>query len=188
VKRLEFAPGARFEYSNSNYLLLGEIVQQVSGEPEPRSLEAEIFRPLDLDMVLAPGGKTPNTAVSYEKDGASYAASHTAWEQVGDGAIHTTPSQLVRWADNYRTGKVGGSELLHAQFDGAVETDSGDGARYGAGMYVLPDGMLDHDGSWAGFVTAFRVSKDRRMSVAISCNAGDQDPESLADDIGKLWM
>jgi CubicO group peptidase (beta-lactamase class C family) len=67
------------------------------------------------------------------------ALSHTAWEQVGDGAIHTTPSQLVRWADNYRTGKVGGSELLRAQLAGAVET-------------------------------------------------GDQDPESLADGIGKLWM
>jgi hypothetical protein len=50
------------------------------------------------------------------------------------------------------------------------------------------DGMLDHDGAWAGFVTAFRVSKDRRTSVAISCNASDRDPEAMADGLGQLWM
>jgi hypothetical protein len=48
--------------------------------------------------------------------------------------------------------------------------------------------MLDHDGSWAGFVTAFRVSSDRRTSVAISCNVDKQDPEAMADALGRIWM
>ena len=188
VPNLEFEPGARFEYSNSNYLLLGEVVYRVSGEPLPQFLSVEIFQPLGLAMVMDPGGKVPNKAVPYEKGSDGYSVDDSAWEQLGDGAIQTTPSELVRWADNYRTGKVGGSKLLDAQLAGAVETEPGSGERYGAGISLFPDGTLGHDGAWAGFVTAFRVSKDRRTSVAVSCNTNEQHPEDTADGLGRLWM
>ena len=189
VSKLEFDPGAQFEYSNSNYLLLAEIVRQVSGQPLPEFLNAEIFRPLELAMVMDPGAKIPGKAESYDRDDSGgFSVAESAWLQIGDGAVQTTPSQLVRWADNYRTGKVGGNELLDAQLAGAAETGSGSDDRYGAGIYLLPDGGLVHDGSWAGFVTAFHISEDRRTSVAVSCNAGDQDPEAIAEDIGHVWM
>jgi len=187
VSSLEFEPGARFEYSNSNYLLLAEIVQRVSGEALPGYLSAQIFQPLDLAMVMDPGGNIAGKAKSYGQDGAGYAVADSAWRQVGDGAIQTTPSQLVRWADNYRTGEVGGQKLLDAQLAGAVETDDGSDDRYGAGIYLLPDGALAHDGGWAGFVTAFHISTDRRSSVAVSCNAGDQDPAAIAEELGQIW-
>ena len=51
---LQFEPGNRFDYSNSNYLLLAEIVQWVSGQPLPAFLSAEVFKPLDLAMVMDP--------------------------------------------------------------------------------------------------------------------------------------
>jgi hypothetical protein len=53
---------------------------------------------------------------------------------------------------------------------------------------VLANGTLDHDGAWAGFVTAFRIGKHRHTSVAMSCNTAKQDPESLADPLWQLWM
>ena len=187
VPKLEFQPGSQFEYSNSNYLLLGEIVHRVAREPLPHFLTEQIFRPLGLSMVLDPTGPIPDKAVSYEKGSDGYRATKSGWEQVGDGGIQTTPSQLVSWADNYRTGLVGGSDLLNAQLAGAVPTDAGGSDRYGAGIYLLANGMLDHDGAWGGFVTAFRVSKDRNTSVAISCNTDKQDPETLADSLAKLW-
>lgn len=187
---LVFKPGARFEYSNSNYLLLGETVHRLSGKPLPDYLSSEVFTPLSLVMVMDPIANVPGKALSYNEThgGTKYQAADSKWEQVGDGGIQTTPSQLVRWADNYRTGKVGGPSLLDAQLSGAVQTEPGGGDRYGAGIYSLANGMLDHDGAWAGFVTAFRVSADRRTSVAISCNADKQDPEALADSLGRIWM
>ncbi len=188
VPKLEFEPGSQFEYSNSNYLLLGEIVRRVSREPLPQFLNEQIFQPLGLAMVVDPTGPISGKAVPYEKGSDGYRATTSRWEQVGDGAIQTTPSQLVRWADNYRTGRVGSSELLNAQLSGAVSTESGGADRYGAGIYLLGNGMLDHDGSWGGFVAAFRVSKDRATSVAISCNTDKQDPEALAKNLAKLWM
>ncbi|RUP03397.1 MAG: class A beta-lactamase-related serine hydrolase [Mycobacterium sp.] len=187
---LVFKPGARFEYSNSNYLLLGEIVHRLSTRPLPDYLSSEIFTPLSLTMVMDPTVSIPGKALSYTETegGGDFQAADSRWEQVGDGGIQTTPSQLVRWADNYRTGKVGGPSLLDAQLSGAVPTEPGGGDRYGAGIYSLANGMLEHDGAWAGFVTAFRVSSDRRTSVAISCNVDKQDPTALADALGRIWM
>ena len=189
VPELNFEPGSQFEYSNSNYLLLAQIVQQVSGQPLPAFLSAEIFQPLDLAMVLDPipvPGKA--LAYAYDKDTHEYNEPAAAWLQIGDGAIQTTPSQLVRWADNYRTGKVGGQRLLEAQLAGAVPTEPGSGDRYGAGIFLLADGELIHNGSWAGFVTAFHVSADRRVSTAVACNIESQDPEAIANELDDLWM
>ena len=124
----------------------------------------------------------------FDEGTGEYTVAVSAWEQIGDGAIQTTPSQLVRWADNYRTGKVGGPKLLEAQLAGAVQTDPGGDDRYGAGIYILADGQLSHDGSWSGSVTAFHVSEDRRTSIAISCNTGNQDPEAIAEELAKFWL
>jgi hypothetical protein len=139
-------------------------------------------------MVMDPVGQIPHKAVSYAGGSDGYRVTSSAWEQIGDGAIQATPSQLVGRADNYRTGRVGGPKLLDEQLAGAVEIGPGVAVRYGAGIYIKADGTLDHDGAWAGYVTAFHVSKDRLTSVAVSCNTDDQIPETLAESIGKLWM
>jgi hypothetical protein len=140
-------------------------------------------------MVMDPRA-IPGSALSYDydEDSREYTVATAAWEQVGDGAVQTTPSQLVRWGDNYRTGKLGGQGLLDAQLAGAVETEPGGDDRYGAGIFLLSDGSLDHDGSWAGFVSAFHVSADRRTAVAVTCNTENQDPGAIAGELEGIWM
>jgi hypothetical protein len=101
------------------------------------------------------------------------------WEQVGDGAVQSTPSELVRWADNYRTGRLGGEPLLDAQLADAADAGGG---RYGAGIVHRPDGALEHGGSWAGYLTEFFVSEDRRTAVAVTCN-GDRGPSSAVRSV-----
>lgn len=187
ARDLEFEPGTRWNYSNSNYLLLGLVVEALSSESLADFLSAEVFKPLGLDMVLDPARPVPTLAVSYAGDDENYAVAPSAWEQTGDGSIQTTPSQLVIWADNYRTGAVGGPELLAAQMDGAVETGAETGERYGAGIFVGTDGTLEHDGSWGGFLTYFAVSADRSHSVAVSCNTDQQDPTAIAGELAEIW-
>lgn len=184
VRSLEFEPGSRFDYSNSNYMLLGEIVQRVSKQPLGQFVTAGIFKPLDLVMSFSVAANDRNKAVAYES---GHAVPESPWEQIGDGGIMTSPAQLVRWADNYRTGRVGGAKLLEAQTAGAMPTEAGGADRYGAGIYLRANGMIDHDGRWAGFVTAFHISKDRHRSLAVSCNTEDQDPQAIADALGPLW-
>jgi CubicO group peptidase (beta-lactamase class C family) len=117
-------------------------------------------------------------------------AGRVRWEQIGDGSIQTTPSELVRWADNYRTGRLGGSQLVDAQLRGTTPTGPG-GDRYAAGIIVTPDGALTHTGDWAGFLTTFHVAADRRIAVAVTCNHVDNRPpsdiEEITDQLQAEW-
>jgi len=93
----------------------------------------------------------------------------------------------VIWADDYRTGAVGGPTLRAAQTDGAVTTDAKTGERYGAGIFVGTDGTLEHDGAWAGFLADFTVSADRSHAVAVSCNSDQQDSTAIAGELAEIW-
>ena len=96
VPKLEFQPGSQFEYSNSNYLLLGEIVRRVSREPLPQLLSEQIFQPLALTMVVDPTGPIPDKAIAYEKGSEGYRATKSGWEQVGTAASRPPPAN---WSD-----------------------------------------------------------------------------------------
>jgi CubicO group peptidase (beta-lactamase class C family) len=190
----DYLPGTRFTYSNSNYVLLAEVVHRASGQPLPDFARDRIFEPLGLEMAIDPSGADPDksdasSARPYVRDPVTeeWQPGGSRWAQVGDGSIRTTPSELVRWADNYRTGEVGGDELLEAQLIGPAGT-SAEG--YAAGIVVRSDGGLWHNGSWAGFLTTFSVSPDRRLAVAVSCNgdAGPSSPiEDVAADLRSVW-
>ena len=174
--------GGGFSYSNSNYVLLAEVVEAASGMPLAEFLDERIFGALELDMRLEPAYDGPNVAQSYEAG----APLNWGWLQVGDGSIYTTPSELVRWADNYRIGEVGGGALLEAQTAGAVDT--GAGTKYGAGIEVAPDGALSHSGGWEGYVTMFGVSADKSTAIAVMCNSTDANAEAVAEGLRAIWV
>jgi len=175
----DFPPGSLFRYSNSNYFLLGEVVRAVTGEPVQDVVRERIFEPLALDMEYDPSGWSPDatdpsSARGYVSDPGSgeWAPGGVRWETYGDAGIQTTPSELVRWADNYRTGDVGGDQLLDDVLADAAT------ARYGAGIIEGEGGSLWHGGGAPGHLTEFFVSPDRRTALAVSCN-GDRGAQSV---------
>jgi CubicO group peptidase (beta-lactamase class C family) len=185
ISGLRFRPGETFEYSNSNYVLLAEVVRHVSGSPLPDFLRQRVFEPLGLAMTVAPTEKIEGKATSYAGLGPTVADS--PWEPIGDGGVQSTPSELVRWADNYRTGKVGGPALLAAQVADPVQTDVWGGFAYAAGILVGANGVLAHEGGWAGFVTSFQIAKDRRTAVAVACNSDNHAPTPIAEQLRGIW-
>jgi CubicO group peptidase (beta-lactamase class C family) len=187
VERLPAEPGSTFAYSNSNYILLAEVAEAVSTIPLHQFLAERVFDPLGLDMRLEPGFSSSEVAIAYARDGDTFAEVKSGWIQVGDGSVFTTPSNLALWADNYRTGAVGGKALLEAVIEDAVPTGSPDGSRYGAGIQVGPDGALSHVGGWAGYVTVFGVTADRSTAIALSCNSPDVAAGLLAEGLRVIW-
>ena len=186
VTDLKFEPGSTHEYSNSNYLLLAEVVTAASGQPLGEFLARRVYEPLHLDMAVQPGDRAADVAVGYQKLNQQLSPVDPQWQQVGDGAVITTPTELARWGDNYRTGQVGGPRLLVAITDGSVATASDPQApRYGAGVYLLPDGFIGHNGSWGGHLTVLTISPDRRTTLAVSCNR-DDDPDMWQNLLGGL--
>lgn len=192
AKKLRFQPGARWEYSNSNYLLLGVVIERVSGQPLGTFLKEKIFDPLQLRMVADPGQEVINGgARSYSRSGSTFETVDGHIYALGPGGIWSTPADLVRWADNYRTGNVGGPALLMRVSDGAQDTgiDSSPwtGARYGAGIFILPDNRLVHGGNFEGFQSSFIVSPDRQSAAAVLCNRAESKPDILTEVLASVW-
>jgi CubicO group peptidase (beta-lactamase class C family) len=177
VVDLRFAPGTSWEYSNSNYFLLGQIVLAVTGEDLAAFLATEVFEPLGLDMVLDPIASGDDTALSYGLVDGELQLAHSPWVvTIGAGSIHTTPSQLVAWAAQYWEPTIGAPTIDAERFDGSADT--GLGMRYGAGIFESKSDigenvgrLLTHGGQWDGFFTAFSVAPDHRVAVAVTCTS-----------------
>jgi|GEM_PF-5182320 len=174
VVDLRFAPGSKWEYSNSNYFLLSQIVLAVTGEDLGTFLAAEVFEPLGHDMVLDPIGAIENKAVSYEQVGGEWHVADSHWQvTIGTGSIQTTPSQLVVWAAQYWEPTIGATTIDAERFEGAVDTEEG---KYGAGIVEADVGgnvgrMLNHNGHWDGFYTVSPVATEHRVAIAVTCTS-----------------
>ena len=194
AQALDFTPGTSWEYSNSNYFLLGQVVLEMTGDDLGRFLTDEVFGPLHLDAVMDPTAAIAGKAVSYERDGGRWVDATSPWTQTGDGGVQTTPSQLVKWAAQYWDPTIGDPDINILRLDGAVHTDD-PAERYGFGIFETTlDGeqILEHSGSWEGFATSFVVAPDRHLAVAVTCTSNETVPASANGDIGydvmSLWL
>lgn len=160
-----------FDYSNSNYVLLAEVVESVTGSSLGDFLDDEVFGPLDLEMVLDPRG---------------------AWQQVGDGSVWTTPTELVRWSRQYWDQTLEGPNLVSAMFDPEVNASEEGGDTYGSGILrILEDDgteQLYHDGSWDSYETSWALIPDEGLAAAVTCNADARfDGDFPAEELIGRW-
>ncbi len=171
-------PGTGFLYSNSNYVLLAEVVGRVSGETLPDFLALSLFAPLGLDMVLAPTLTGSDIALSYDD---KLQLQIAGWTSYGHTGIIATPSELARWGDQYRAG-----DFVKDDFAvGAV--DDGDGEQYAAGINIEADGDLSHTGRMGGYISDFTVSADRETVVVVMCNGHLSNRFPIADALWVIW-
>lgn len=171
-----------FSYSNSNYVLLAEVVRAAAGQDLGQVLESQVFGDHDLRLEPAPQGS--GVAVPHMRAGTGWRASPSAWTQVGDGSVVTTPSALVAWADLYRTDDA----VRAAITDGAVETGAPDRSRYGRGLVVGPDGALSHSGGWSGYTSVFGVSGDGATVIGVACNGEGAPVAQVAERLRGIWV
>lgn len=109
---LEFEPGVRFRYSNSNYMVLALIIEKVSGQSYGEFLKSAIFDPLGLNSTLHDGDAKrviPNRASGTEPDGlrgVKYVPYLDWTSKTGNGSLVTTTGDLCRFASAVFGGKL----------------------------------------------------------------------------------
>ncbi|OWY62817.1 hypothetical protein B7486_56405 [cyanobacterium TDX16] len=189
-EQLDGEPGERFEYSNSGYLLAAVAVEEATGEDFADVMAAEVFEPLELDAEVDPITSDPAKATSYVGDGDEWEVADSAWEQVGDGAVQTTATELVTWAPELWDPELGEDVAITRLADAVPDDEAGDD--YGYGIEIADDdelgAVLSHSGAWAGFVADLVALPDDEVAAAVTCNTPDLlDPSEAARALAAVW-
>lgn len=175
------APGACFKYSNTNFVLLGRVAEEVAGEPLHVQVRARFLDPLDLEHTLfQPDEATPRDAAHGHLGSSGGFIDHTGRSRViphlsavtvawAAGAIASTPSDLSRWADALYGGEVLSAELTAEMMAYRLDDE------YGLGMRtrVFHDRRaVGHLGGLRGFETAMWYFPDSGVTIVVSANRG----------------
>ena len=194
-KALNFAPGSDWLYSNTGFFLLSIIVKRVSGKTLREFAAENIFSPLGMTHTQYRDEHTAliaNRAMAYDpkekKDG--YTLDVSYFEQTGDGAVHTSVEDLLKWDENFYGGQVGGKDFL-AEIQEQGKLNSGKVLDYAKGLFVADYRGLhtvSHGGAWGGYRAELLRFPDQHFSVACLCNRGDANPSKRAHQVADIYL
>jgi CubicO group peptidase (beta-lactamase class C family) len=185
---LDFEPGARYSYSNTGFIILGLVVEKVSGQP---------FGPFLQERILTPLGMT-HSAFEPKESGPGFATGYTSfglapWEPAvyeargwmgAAGALWASPSDLARWDIALMTGRVLAPEQ-YALMTTPRRLGEGRTTAYGCGLDVTePRGttVLSHGGAVSGFLAENTMIPATRSALVLLTNCEDSTSLSKLND------
>jgi D-alanyl-D-alanine carboxypeptidase len=174
---LDFEPGTKWQYSNTNYVIVGQIVEKISGKPLVELLGERVFRPLAMDSVFdVDRDRLPQVdATGYYRH--AFGPLRVApkegpgWLSAA-GELAMDAEDLARWDISL----INRSLLKPASYDEmvrAVHTKDGKETHYGLGLGVNSRNghlYLEHDGEVSGFVANNTVIADVKGAVVVLTN------------------
>jgi D-alanyl-D-alanine carboxypeptidase len=174
---LDFEPGSRYSYSNTGYLLLGQIIEKAGGEPMATALERRIFKPFGLQHTrYEPKRGEPGLAEGYTPLGLGPAEPSLpegeGWIGAA-GGIWSTPSDLLAWDLALIEGKVLSPASWRTMTTPRALSD-GRTSGYGCGQAIRDRGpvlVLTHSGGVSGFNSLNTFVPANRSGVAVIANA-----------------
>jgi CubicO group peptidase (beta-lactamase class C family) len=185
-KPLEFNPGEKFNYSNSGYILLGCLIEKVSGQSYQEFIQKHIFTPLGMtdsgydsnsEIIphrasgYSPGGKGPVNA-GFVHMSIPFSA----------GALYSTTEDLLRW----ESGLFGGKLLSAASLAKMTMPFQNN---YALGLSVADNKgrkVIGHGGGIEGFNTYLAYYPDTRITIVVLGNLNGSAPEQIAGALGSL--
>lgn len=191
---LNFAPGQEHQYSNTNYMLLGLIVERVSGKLLADFARERIFEPLGMkhtQFLHGYGTLVPHRALSYvlsASGGYEYVAFGDSMD--GAGGLVSTVGDLALWDRNFYDGRVGGKELMARMLATGVLND-GRPINYASGLIVgahRGKPIVEHGGSGGGFRAQLLRFPEQRLSVVVLANSSDIGYDEMARSIADIYL
>ena len=184
-----FPPGTRFSYSNTNYILLGLLVERVTGDRLAGQLQQRILAPLGLADTELPGsqrrihgphlhGYAPPNRAWLPSDGPAglidVTQANPSWAGAA-GAMISSTADLARFYQALLSGRLLGPELLKAmQTTVDASEQYGPGAGYGLGLMRLGLGcggqVWGHGGEVAGYATMAFSTQDAAHQLVLMDN------------------
>lgn len=188
---LNFAPGEEWSYSNSNYVLLKEIVARTSGKSFTEFARTRLFEPLGMkassysvDMLNI----IRHRALAYEKADGGWKLSMRLETDRGGGGLLSTTGDMLIWNEALASGRLGSfvTEKLHE----TAKLNNGRSLRYARGLIVDSDQglkMVWHSGGSAGYNAWLGRYPDYGLALALACNQ-DVDGGTLVREVFNLFL
>lgn len=177
---LQFSPNSRFCYSNSNYILLAEVIKRVSGCRTSTYAKKEVFSPVGMKNTIFDDDRSKvirNRVSSYTSksaDSKSYYAYLKNSCTVGDGGVLSSVNDLIRWEVNFHNNKCLPQRLI-SSLTKRGKLQDGIVIEYGNGLELSSSkssvNFSYHGGSFEGFETyILRVLSSKASLIFLSNN------------------
>lgn len=201
---LNFPTGSRYEYSNTGYFLLSVIVQRVSGKSLAQFARERMFLPLgmphaqfrDRHDTIIPGRALGYAAVRPDDDApptegqAQFVNAVSNWEQTGDGSLHLSVEEALKWNDNFLRPRIGGRAFVERlQQTGTLA--NGEAISYARGLSVdryRGVNRVQHGGNWVGYNAMLARFPDQRTSIAVFCNFEGAEAAALSSKVADILL
>lgn len=175
-----FEPGARWSYSNTNYTLLGMVIEAAAAMPLAEAYRTYIYEPLGMESTFLDCYEEPVTEVvhGYTGSGDAMTDLRELHESIGwsAGGLVSTASDLIAFA----RGLFGGALFDDPETSVAMTTPAPNSA-HGLGIFLQPE-SVGHAGLIAGFRSVLSYASEIDTVVVVLYNNDGADPEaSLAD-------
>jgi len=185
-KPLDFAPGEKFNYSNSGYHLLGVIVEKASGQSYKDFLQENIFTPLGLKDTGYDSHQNiiKRRAAGYKRNGDGFvnAAYMDMLIPYAAGALYSTTEDLLKWEQALYTEKLLTKKSLDEMFTPLKGT-------YAYGWNVGKRGnrrSISHGGGIYGFATQLARFPDDKVTVVVLSNVEGASAGAVANNLSAI--
>ncbi|MDF2192786.1 serine hydrolase domain-containing protein [Paraflavitalea sp. CAU 1676] len=193
-KALNFAPGEEWMYCNTGYTLLAEIVKKVSGLSLRQYAQKNIFEPLEMkDTHFHDNYQeiVPGRAYSYNPGGEKrFNNAVLSYSTVGATSLFTTVLDEVKWLNNFKSGQVGGKDLVEKMLQTGVLND-GRKLNYAFALNVNKYKgwqQIGHGGSDAGYRTFAVRYPEKELGIVVFSNLGSADVGRLASLVADVLI
>lgn len=193
---LNFVPGDEERYSNSNYLLLGQIVATVSGQSLRDFAHEHIFEPLGMHHTHFHdcfAEVVPKQAIGYQPNTQdNYHEFTSKIDVVGDGGLYTTIEDLIIWNQNFyenQLGKQSSSLIKLMTTPGRLNDDTA--FEYGFGLILgqyKGKNMHRHGGAFAGYCAELLRFPEEELSVIVLANLASLAPWTIAEQVADVFL
>jgi CubicO group peptidase (beta-lactamase class C family) len=185
-KPLDFQPGEKWDYSNSGYVLLGYLLEKISGQTYKEFIQENIFKPLgmndsgyDSNSAIIPHRASGYTPTPNGPVNAGYIDMTIPFSA---GALYSTTDDLLRWEQ----GLFGGKVLSAASLKKMTTPFKND---YAFGLGVRSDKghtVIEHGGGIEGFNTQMSYFPEDKLTVIVLSNLNGGAPAEIAPKLASV--
>ncbi len=189
-KPLDFVPGTKYEYSNSNYHLLAQLIEKVSGQSYEDYLATYEFQAAGMTATRLASlpALLPNQAVGYGWDGKKLRPNTIFLPRAldyGDDGLVSTAGDLAKWTTALSTGQLVSEATLKLMITPGRLPDSTP-TSYGLGLIVAPykgQSLATHSGATPGYSSTIAYLVDSHLAVVILCNVWNKTDPGLTQPL-----